>query len=245
MLPDEENVEDAEESFSATSSVETPDSSVVSDTDSDASAGDRDVSDDWIRAIEAAIDMESDEHLQFLLMELRKQRNHFPPSDAPPPSDCDSRWQHARSSVAQAPAIAIRNAFQTLDVMNDEADESEEDDVNLPALRATSVSTRVQCRYLKVMIKMNMSDIRCKRARKLFEQKRWLDAAKLFVTAHDHLFDVVVIALSRRNRFRVSLLHFRCDMTIGGRSHPNTATTPLLTSRHPTTLLFCLKSCGR
>jgi hypothetical protein len=211
VLPDEEDVEDAgleEESSSATSSLETPDSSVVSETDSDASAGDRDFSEAWIWAIESATDMESDEHLRFLLMELRKQRNHFPPSDpppSPPPRDREPQRQHPRRRAAQAPAIAVHNAFQALAMADDETDEPEEDDANPPTTRSSSASTRVQCRYLKVMIKFSISDVRRRNARSLFEQKCWSDAADLFVTAHDQLFEVVVSSSPDCFRCSVSL----------------------------------------
>ncbi len=198
VLPDEEEtIEEAdsvEESSSAASSV---DSSVVSDTDSDASAGEVHFSDAWIGAIEAAADMESDEHLRSLLQLLRTHpnRNHFPPSIPPPSAPLkarNSQRRHLRGRAEQAPAIAMRNSFQALAVDDFESGELEQASTNQSVPQASSESTCIQCRYLKVMIKFNISDIRRKNARILFEQKQWLDAANLFVTAHDQLFDVVV-----------------------------------------------------
>ncbi len=197
VLPDDEQVEDSDHEEELSSAASSVDSSVVSDTDSDASAGDCDFSAAWIVAIEAATDMDSDEHLRSLLQLLRQKpnRNHFPPS-IPPPSPPlkarNSQRQHPRTIAQQSPAIVMRNSFQALAINDVESDELEEANSDVSVPRVSSASTCVQCRYLKVMIKVNISDMRRRNARILFEQKRWLDATNLFVTAHDQLFEVVV-----------------------------------------------------
>ena len=193
----EEGVDDEDDS-SDISSVATVDSSVVSETDSDDSAAAlhpaSDFSEAWIQAIDAATDV-SEERLRSLLLLLRTQRNHLspsiPPPTPPPVASRGRRGQRARGQ--QAPAIGMRNAFQALAISDQESDEEDEFRADLPvASPASSVSTRVQCRYLKVMIKVNISDVRRRNAQALFEQKRWQGAADLFETAHGQLHLVMV-----------------------------------------------------
>lgn len=204
VVPVEQVAADVEESANnedtstVSSSVDSVDSSVVSDTDSEASADDADFSEAWIEAIEAATDF-SEEHLRSLLLLLRTQRNHFPPSVPPPAPPSTSRNspaqpRHSRGTRGQQGAVvSMRNSFQALMVSDAESDgEEQEARADVPVARAPSSSTRVQCRYLKVMIKVNISDVRRRFAQDLFEQKRWSEAADSFVTAHDQLHKVMV-----------------------------------------------------
>ena len=200
--PEIEESDHDEDPSSDISSVTTVDSSVVSETDSDDSASAshpaKDFSEAWINAIEAATDV-SEEHLRSLLVLLRTQRNHRPPSIPPPaspsssrrgpPSNSRGRPSHTRGH--QAAAIGMRNSFQALAI----ADSDEEDEASpepTDSAPIASSSARVQCRYLKVMVKVSISDVRRGNAQGLFEQKRWQAAADLFETAYDQLHLVMV-----------------------------------------------------
>lgn len=223
---DVEESADNEETSSISSSVVSVDSSVVSDTGSEASTDDADFSEAWVEAIEAATDV-SEEHLRSLLLLLRTQRNHFPPSippPAPPSKARNSRAQPLHSRGQQGPVVSMRNQFQALMVSDAESDDEEQvSGADVPVARAPSSSTRVQCRYLKVMIKVNISDVRRRFAQDLFEQKRWSEAADSFVTAHDQLHKVMVrfslIMLCMHCVFILaphSPSLFRCGTMIGG-----------------------------
>jgi hypothetical protein len=191
VLEDDENVDETEcdeETASVTSSSDTDDSSVVSMTNSDASVGESDFSVAWIEAIEAASD--SEDNLRRLLLQLRTQRNHFPPSSPPmlsPPEADDTRRQPRLNRRQGDAAINTRNAFQALASSDADSDSDHETHEVGAAVAVTGASVSVQCRYLKVMIKVNFSDLDRKKAQGLFEQKCWLDAADLFESAHRQL----------------------------------------------------------
>jgi hypothetical protein len=250
VFPDDQDHEEAgndEETSSVASSVATIDSSVVSETDSDASADESDFSEAWMHAIEAATDV-SEDHWRSLLLLLRTQRNHFPPA-IPPPSPSlragNSRRQSSHRRGHQAPGIAMQNAFQALAISDSE--DMQDADVDLPAARAPMASLRVQCRYLKVMVKVNISDVKRKDAEALFKQKCWSEAADLFVAAHHQLHLVVVRPLNPSFccYIRTIYLHLsRFDTTIGGLS-PHSTLMHLLWTLPPLMILhFCLKTSG-
>lgn len=213
-LPDDHGNEEHsndEETSSDASSVATIDSSVVSETDSDASAGESDFSAAWIQAIEAATDV-SEEHWRSLLLLLRTQRNHFPPTIPPPPPPSrarNSRRQPPNRSQ-QEPGIRMQNAFQAL-ALSDSDSEGQDTDRDVPLSRQPSSSTLIQCRYLKVMVKVNISDVRRRDAQALLQQKLWLQAADLFAAAHRQLHLVMVLLSAPQPCMRIpSIAQFTC-----------------------------------
>jgi hypothetical protein len=258
VLPDDQDIEetaDDDEVSSVASSV-TIDSTVVSETDSDASVDEADFSKEWMQTIEAATDV-SEDYWRSLLLLLRTQRNHFPPTIPPPspPSKArNSRKQLPRMRSQQATGISIQNAFQALAISDVESEEEQETDADLPTERAPSASAGVQCRYLKVMIKVNISDVKRRDAEALFQQKCWLQAADLFEAAHSQLHLVVVSflpfsrALSSAG-FSVARFTYIPDLsrfvtTIGGLLLLNIPML-LLWKLPPLMMLhFCLKSSG-